>query len=90
MLFSVVSSYAYRNVEASLIAPFEYVAIPVSVVWGILIWGDYPSPTAWIGMCLIISSGIYVVYRERVNQVETTSRVPMPGSAGMVQNKKDD
>ena len=90
LFLSLVSSFAYRNVEASLIAPFEYVAIPVSVVWGILIWGDYPSSTAWIGMGLIISSGIYVVYRERVNQVETTSRVPMPGSAGMVQNKKDD
>jgi hypothetical protein len=41
-------------------------------------------------MSLIISSGIYVIYRERINQVETTSSVPMPGSAGMVQNKKDD
>ena len=73
-----------------MIALFVFVAIPVRVVWGILIWGDYPSNTAWIGMSLIISSGIYVVYRERVNQVETTSSVPMPGSAGMVQNKKDD
>tara|TARA_Y100001968_G_scaffold325900_1_gene367952 strand:- start:1076 stop:1387 length:312 start_codon:yes stop_codon:yes gene_type:complete len=90
LFLSLASSFAYRNVEASLIAPFEYVAIPVSVIWGILIWGDYPSYTAWIGMGLIISSGIYVVYRERINQVETTSRVPMPGSAGMIQNKKDE
>ncbi|NCV17463.1 MAG: DMT family transporter [Rhodobacterales bacterium] len=90
LFLSLASSFAYRNVEASLIAPFEYVAIPVSVVWGILIWGDYPSSTAWVGMSLIISSGIYVIYRERINQVETTSSVPMPGSAGMVQNKKDD
>ena len=90
LFLSLASSFAYRNVEASLIAPFEYVAIPVSVIWGILIWGDYPSYTAWIGMGLIISSGIYVVYRERINHVETTSRVPMPGSAGMIQNKKDE
>ncbi len=90
LFLSLASSFAYRNVEASLIAPFEYVAIPVSVIWGILIWGDYPSYTAWIGMGLIISSGIYVVYRERINHVETTSRVPMPGSAGMVQNKRDE
>ncbi len=90
LFLSLASSFAYRNVEASLIAPFEYVAIPVSVIWGILIWGDYPSYTAWIGMGLIISSGIYVVYRERINQVETASRVPMPGSAGMIQNKKDE
>ena len=38
IVLSLASSFAYRNVEASLIAPFEYVAIPVSVVWGILIW----------------------------------------------------
>ena len=90
LFLSLASSFAYRNVEASLIAPFEYIAIPVSVVWGIVIWGDYPSSSAWVGMGLIIASGIYVIYRERVNNVEIVSSIPMPGSAGMVQNKKDD
>ncbi len=39
LLLSVTSSNAYRVVEASFIAPFEYTAIPLGVFWGIVIWG---------------------------------------------------
>jgi drug/metabolite transporter (DMT)-like permease len=88
LFLSLVSSFAYRNVEASLIAPFEYVAIPVSVVWGILIWGDYPSSTAWIGMGLIISSGIYVVYRERLIRLKRLQESQCQGQRGWFRTKK--
>ena len=87
MLFlSLASSFAYRNVEASLIAPFEYVTF-LSALYGDLDLGDYPSSTAWIGMSLIISSGIYVIYRKLI-RLRQPQRVYVPGSAGMIQNKK--
>ena len=62
--FPFASSYAYRNAEASLVAPFEYVAIPVSVLWGIFIWNEWPDALS-LGMFLILLGGIYAVYRER-------------------------
>ncbi len=64
LFLSLASSHAYRTVEASAIAPFEYVAIPFGVLWGIIIWQDWPDMMAWMGMGLIIAGGLYTVYRE--------------------------
>lgn len=40
LFLSMASSNAYRSVEASMIAPFEYTAIPFAVIWGIVIGGN--------------------------------------------------
>ena len=85
LMLSITSSHAYRTVEASLLAPFEYVAIPFSIFWGIIIFGDWPSVLSWIGMSLILFGGIYAIYRERVREIEIISKVPMPASAAMYQ-----
>jgi drug/metabolite transporter (DMT)-like permease len=83
LFLSFVSSYAYRNAEASLVAPFEYVAIPVSVLWGIFIWNEWPDALSWLGMCLILLGGVYAVYRERKLNIQVASDIPMPASTGM-------
>ena len=94
LMLSITSSHAYRTVEASLLSPIEYVAIPFSIFWGIAIFGDWPSSLSWIGMSLILFGGIYAIYREKVREVEIISKVPMPASAAMYQkpnleNKND-
>ena len=85
LMLSITSSHAYRSVEASLLAPFEYVAIPFSIFWGIAIFGDWPSNLSWVGMTFILFGGIYAIYRERVREIEIISNVPMPASAAMYQ-----
>jgi len=72
-----VSTNVYRNVEATLVAPFEYTALPMAVLWGILIWGDWPLPTAWAGMGLILAGGIFMIYRENRNDTDIASSLPM-------------
>ena len=57
---------AYRSTRASVIAPFEYVALPLGLIWGWLIWQDLPDSTGFLGIVLIIGSGLYVIYRENV------------------------
>ena len=84
LLLSVASSNAYRSVEASLIAPFEYAAIPMGVFWGIVIWQDWPISSAWTGMVLILVGGLYAVYREHTRNVVLITKVPMPASTAMV------
>ena len=56
-MLSITSSHAYRTVEASLLAPFEYVAIPLSVFWGIAIFGDWPSNL------IMDRDGLYSIWR---------------------------
>ncbi len=84
LLLSVASSNAYRSVEASLIAPFEYAAIPMGVFWGIVIWDDWPILSAWVGIVLILLGGLYAVYREQMRRVSVITQVPMPASTAMI------
>jgi len=57
-------SQAYRISKVGTIAPFEYAAVPLSVVWSIIIFNDIPDIFSWIGFILICSSGIFVLYSE--------------------------
>ena len=56
---------AYRIGPASTVAPFEYTALPWGVLLGFTFWGELPSAISWLGMLLIVGSGLYVLYRER-------------------------
>ncbi|WP_372574433.1 DMT family transporter [Ruegeria jejuensis] len=57
-------SQGYRLSEASVAAPFEYVAIPLAVIWGFLFWSDLPDAISWIGIVMILSAGLFVAWRE--------------------------
>lgn len=57
-------SQAYRSAPAATIAPFEYVLLPMSIVWGWIIFGDWPGLPVWFGGAIIIAAGLYVIWRE--------------------------
>jgi S-adenosylmethionine uptake transporter len=58
-------SQAYRLADAATIAPFEYVGLPLAVIWGFVVFGDVPVFEVWIGIALILGSGLFVFLRER-------------------------
>ena len=58
-------SQAYRVAEASAIAPFEFVMLPLALLWGYLFWGEVPSAIAGFGIGLIVASSLYVFLREK-------------------------
>ena len=57
-------SQAYRVTRATAVVPFEYIAVPLSVFWGYLIWRDMPGLHTIIGIVLVVGSGLYVLWRE--------------------------
>ncbi len=56
---------AYRISNASAVAPFEYVAMVFGLFWGWAIFGEWPAPIVFVGAAVVVSAGIYVVWRER-------------------------
>jgi len=59
-------SQAYRVTLAVVIAPIEYIALLLAILWGYLIWGEWPDFVAWIGIALILGSGLLIFWREVV------------------------
>ena len=64
-VIAIAMSAAYRAGEASFLAPFEYVNLPLVLLWGFLIFGDFPNALALFGMALIASGGMIMIFRER-------------------------
>ncbi|MCA9898727.1 MAG: DMT family transporter [Ardenticatenaceae bacterium] len=58
-------SRAYSLAQASVAAPFEYISLPINVLWGFLIWHEIPTWLTLAGATLTLGSGLYVLYRER-------------------------
>jgi drug/metabolite transporter (DMT)-like permease len=56
---------AFRLAPASVVAPFSYSSLIWAVMFGLLIWGDFPDLWTWGGAALIIGSGLYIFHRER-------------------------
>jgi drug/metabolite transporter (DMT)-like permease len=69
--------FALRTGEIAVVAPFRYVAAPLSIVVGYWWWGDIPDALAWLGMGLVVAAGLYTLHRERHGL--TVRRVPEPG-----------
>ncbi len=55
---------AYRTNPAALVAPFEYIGMPMAIFWGVVVFGTWPDRTAWIGIALICGAGLYTLWRE--------------------------
>ena len=69
---------AYRLADAAVVAPFEYIGLPLAIFWGWVIWGDVPTPVVWAGSALILGSGLFVFIREKFK----SRRLPLPAGEG--------
>jgi drug/metabolite transporter (DMT)-like permease len=56
--------HAFRRAPAGLLAPFQYVEIIGATFLGLVFFGDFPDATTWVGVAIIVSSGMYVFHRE--------------------------
>jgi len=56
---------AYSVALASVVAPFEYMALPIHITWGFILWHEVPTWMTLAGASLALLSGLYVLYREQ-------------------------
>jgi drug/metabolite transporter (DMT)-like permease len=50
---------AFRLAPVSILAPFQYFEIISATILG------FPTPSKWLGIAIIVGSGLYVIWRER-------------------------
>ncbi len=66
---------AYSLAQASVAAPFEYLSLPINVMWGFAIWREIPTLMTWAGAALTLLSGMFILYLDR--KARQTSAEPV-------------
>jgi drug/metabolite transporter (DMT)-like permease len=60
---------ASERAPAPLLAPLAYLEITSATLLGFVIFGDLPDAMTWVGMAIIVASGLVIAWRERVRGV---------------------
>ncbi|ACM36792.1 MULTISPECIES: DMT family transporter [Rhizobium/Agrobacterium group] len=55
---------AFRMAPLSVLAPFQYFEIIAATILGYVLFDDFPSPSKWLGIGIIVASGLFILWRE--------------------------
>jgi drug/metabolite transporter (DMT)-like permease len=69
----IMSTRALRLAPAGVLAPFDYASIVFAVLFGYLWFKEEPSHMVWVGLPLVIGSGLYILHRERIRAREAAA-----------------
>ncbi|MFM2280754.1 MAG: hypothetical protein RLZZ444_2985 [Pseudomonadota bacterium] len=59
---------AFRLAPVSVLAPFQYFEIISATVLGFLLFGEFPSASKWLGVVIIVASGLFIIWRAHRQQ----------------------
>ena len=62
-LFNVM---AMRHGEIGFVSPFRYTIMIWAIVLGAVVFGDIPSATMLAGTAIVVATGVFTFYRERL------------------------
>ncbi|MGI6245462.1 MAG: DMT family transporter [Pseudochelatococcus sp.] len=65
-LGQILLTMSFRYGDASLLAPFDYTTMLWACLFGWIIFADWPLPAVFLGGAIVIASGLFIVWRERV------------------------
>lgn len=61
----ILLTESYRNADMSIIAPFEYTSLVLSVIVGYFVFAEVPTLNTLAGGALVVAAGIFIILRER-------------------------
>jgi drug/metabolite transporter (DMT)-like permease len=64
---------AFRFAQIGLVAPFQYSELLWATLFGWLVWAEFPDMPVWVGAAILVASGLYVIWRERVRARQTAA-----------------
>lgn len=60
-------SYAFKFAPSATLAPLHYLEITSAAALSYWVFGDFPDALTWLGIGIIVASGLYIIHRERVS-----------------------
>ena len=67
-LAHIMMTYALRFAPSATLAPLHYLEIISAAILGLLVFQDFPNTLTWAGIAIIVSSGLYIIHRERLTE----------------------
>ncbi|OYX40660.1 MAG: EamA family transporter [Rhodobacterales bacterium 32-67-9] len=58
-------TYALKFAPSSTLAPLHYLEIVTATLLGYIFFSDFPNALTFTGIAIIVTSGLYVIHRER-------------------------
>lgn len=56
---------AFEGGDASHLAPFTYSEIISATLFGVIVFGQFPGISTWVGISIVMASGLYIFKREQ-------------------------
>jgi drug/metabolite transporter (DMT)-like permease len=69
---------ALRWAPISIVLPMDYSNILWATLFGWLLWQHWPDGNTWAGTALIITSGLFIAWREHVRHRAITAQISHP------------
>lgn len=63
-LAQITITLAFRYADVAVVVPFEYTAMIWGALLGFFIWGEIPGLNIWVGVTIVMASGLYILHRE--------------------------
>lgn len=61
---------AFRMAPLSVLAPFQYFEIIAATILGYALFNDFPTVSKWVGILIIVGSGLFILWREQRRTAE--------------------
>jgi drug/metabolite transporter (DMT)-like permease len=60
----ILLTESYRHADMSVVAPFEYASLILTIVVGYVFFRDVPTVAMLVGGVIVVGSGLFIIYRE--------------------------
>lgn len=71
----ILLTQAFRYAPATVAAPISYTSFVWGVLFGMLIWGEFPPFKIWIGCAVLITCGLFITFRAHREEQKSLRRL---------------
>ncbi|MEM9717114.1 MAG: DMT family transporter [Pseudomonadota bacterium] len=69
-LIAIAAAMRFGDISAT--APFRYSRVIFAVILGWIAFGEWPTQMMWVGIVLVMGSGLFLLFRQRQNAIGNT------------------
>lgn len=69
-------TYALKFAPSATLAPLHYFEMLTATFFSWLVFGDFPDALKWLGIAIIMGSGLYIIHRERLASAQARAARP--------------